>query len=170
MRLLSYCRTTGSRSARCDAHSLTIVGRAGWSNEELLPQLEALQQIGEGCWLRYLPQSEVLGLLQSAGALVFASLYEGFSLPVIEAFTAQCPLIASNTTSVPEVTGDAACSATPSSAEKISAVMLDAPQQSNEREQKNQRGLARAQHYTWQACAQQTLEVCRKTLTGIGKC
>lgn len=144
MRLLSYWRTTGSRSARCDARSLTIVGRDGWRNEELLPQLGALQQCGEGCWLRYLPQSEVLVLLQSAGALEFASLSEGFGLPVNEAFAAQCPVIASNTTSVLEVTGDAAWSVPPSSAESISAAMLEVPQQSNEREQKIQRGLARA--------------------------
>lgn len=150
-------------------HPLLIVGRDGWSNEELLPQLEALQQCGEGRWLRYLPQSEVLALLQSAGALVFASLYEGFGLPVIEAFAAQCPVIASNTTSVPEVTGDAAWSVDPFSAESISAAMLDVLQQSNEREQKIQRGLARARHYTWQACAQQTLEVYRKVLEGTGK-
>ncbi|WP_122740936.1 glycosyltransferase, partial [Pseudomonas viridiflava] len=57
-------------------HPLVIVGRDGWSNEELLPQLEALEARGEGRWLSYLPQDEVLSLLQSAGALVFASLYE----------------------------------------------------------------------------------------------
>ena len=151
-------------------HPLVIVGRDGWSNKKLLPQLEELQQRGEGRWLRYLPQPEVVALLQSAGALVFASLYEGFGLPVIEAFAAQCPVIASNTTSVPEVTGDAAWSVDPSSAESINAAMFDVLQQSDERTQKIQRGLARARHYTWQACAQQTLEVYRKVLAGKEKC
>lgn len=150
-------------------HPLVIVGRDGWNNEKLLPQLEALEQRGEGRWLRYLPQPEVVALLQSAGALVFASLYEGFGLPVIEAFAAQCPVIASNTTSVPEVTGDAAWSIDPSSAESICAAMLDVLQQGDEHEQKIQRGLARARHYTWQACARQTLEVYRKVLAGKGK-
>jgi len=150
------------------AHPLVIVGRDGWSNEELLPQLEALQQRGEGRWLSYLPQSEVLALLQSAGALVFASLYEGFGLPVIEAFAAQCPVIASNTTSVPEVTGDAAWPVDPSSAQSISAAMLSVLEHSDEREQKIQRGLARAKQYTWQACAEQTLAVYRKVLANKG--
>lgn len=147
-------------------HPLVIVGRDGWSNEELLPQLEALQQRGEGRWLSYLPQTEVLALLQSAEALVFASLYEGFGLPVIEAFAAQCPVIASNTTSVQEVAGDATWSVDPSSVESISAAMLNVLQQNDHREQKIQRGLARAQQYTWQACAQQTLDVYRKVLAG----
>jgi alpha-1,3-rhamnosyl/mannosyltransferase len=145
-------------------HPLVIVGRDGWSNEALLPQLEALQARGEGRWLSYLPQSEVLALLQSAGALVFASLYEGFGLPVIEAFAAQCPVIASNTTSLPEVTGDAAWSVDPSSAESISTAMLDVLRQSDEREEKIQRGLARARQYSWQACARETLAVYHKLL------
>ena len=150
------------------AHPLVIVGRDGWSNEELLPQLETLHQRGEGHWLSYLPQCEVQALLQSAGALVFASLYEGFGLPVIEAFAAQCPVIASNTTSLPEVAGDAAWSVDPYNVESISAAMLNVLQQSDDREQKIQRGLARARQYTWQTCAEQTLNVYRKVLAGKG--
>jgi len=147
------------------AHPLVIVGRDGWGNKELLPQLEALQQRGEGRWLSYLPQNEVLALLQSAGAMVFASLYEGFGLPVIEAFAAQCPVIASNTTSIPEVALDAAWSVDPSNVQSICAAMLKVLQHNDEREQKIQRGLARARQHTWQACAQQTLDVYRKVLT-----
>ncbi|EKG40249.1 glycosyltransferase family 4 protein [Pseudomonas syringae] len=145
-------------------HPLVIVGRDGWSNEELLPQLEALQQRGEGRWLSYLPQNEVLALLQSAGALVFASLYEGFGLPAIEAFAAQCPLIASNNSSLPEVTGDAAWAVDPHSAESISTAMLAVLEQPEERERKVQSGLARARHFSWDACAQSTLDIYRKVL------
>ncbi|WP_134943022.1 glycosyltransferase family 4 protein [Pseudomonas syringae] len=145
-------------------HPLVIVGRDGWSNEELLPQLEALQQRGEGRWLSYLPQNEVLALLQSAGALVFASLYEGFGLPAIEAFAAQCPLIASNNSSLPEVTGDAAWAVDPHSAESISTAMLAVLDQPEERERKVQSGLGRARHFSWDACAQNTLDIYRKVL------
>ena len=102
-------------------HPLIIVGRDGWANEDLLPQLQQLEERGEGRWLSYLPQSEVLALLQSAGALIFASLYEGFGLPVIEAFAAQCPVIASNTTSLPEVAGNAAWAVDPLDANSIAA-------------------------------------------------
>lgn len=84
-------------------HPLVIVGRDGWNNEDLLPKLHELEQRGEGRWLSYLPQSDVMPLLQSAVALTFPSLYEGFGLPVIEAFAARCPVIASNSTSLPEV-------------------------------------------------------------------
>ncbi|RMR07422.1 glycosyltransferase family 4 protein [Pseudomonas syringae group genomosp. 3] len=145
-------------------HPLVIVGRDGWSNDELLPQLEALQQRGEGRWLSYLPQNEVLSLLQSAGALVFASLYEGFGLPAIEAFAAQCPLIASDNSSLPEVTGDAAWAVDPHNVDSISAAMRDVLEQPEERERKVQRGLERARHFSWDACAQSTLDIYRKVL------
>lgn len=148
------------------AHPLIIVGRDGWNNGDLLPRLEALQHRGEGRWMSYLPQQDVLALLQSAGALVFASLYEGFGLPAIEAFAAQCPLIASNTTSLPEVTGDAAWPVDPHNVDSISAAMRAVLEQPQERERKVQLGLERARQFSWDACAQQTLDVYRKVLAG----
>lgn len=146
-------------------HPLVIVGRDGWNNEELLPLLAELEQQGEGRWLSYLPQNEVMALLQSACALVFPSLYEGFGLPVIEAFAAQCPVIASNSTSVPEVAGDAAWAVDPYSVDSISTAMQDLLNQPEAREDKIQRGLKRARQYTWNECALQTLEVYRKVLS-----
>lgn len=147
------------------AHPLIIVGRDGWANEDLLPQLRKLEERGEGQWLKYLHQSEVLALLQSAGALVFASLYEGFGLPVIEAFAAQCPVIASNTTSVPEVAADAAWSVDPRDVDSIRAAMLSVLNNSTLRAERVQLGLQRAREYTWQACARQTLAVYRDVLS-----
>jgi alpha-1,3-rhamnosyl/mannosyltransferase len=145
-------------------HQLIIVGRDGWANEDLLPELKNLEERGEGRWLSYLPQSEVFALLQSAGALVFASLYEGFGLPVIEAFAAQCPVIASNTTSLPEVTGDAAWTVDPNDADSISEAMLDVLANDTLRAERLELGLARARQYSWEECARQTLDVYRKVL------
>jgi alpha-1,3-rhamnosyl/mannosyltransferase len=145
-------------------HPLIIVGRDGWANEDLLPQLKKLEERGEGRWLSYLPQSEVFALLQSAGALIFASLYEGFGLPVIEAFAAQCPVIASNTTSLPEVAGNAAWTVDPLDADSIAAAMLDVLSNDTLRAERIQLGLERAREYSWEECARQTLAVYRKVL------
>ena len=145
-------------------HPLIIVGRDGWANEDLLPQLQQLEEQGEGRWLSYLPQSEVLALLQSAGALIFASLYEGFGLPVIEAFAAQCPVIASNTTSLPEVAGNAAWAVDPLDANSIAAAMLEVLNNEALRSERIQLGLERARQYNWHECARQTLAVYRKVL------
>jgi alpha-1,3-rhamnosyl/mannosyltransferase len=145
-------------------HPLIIVGRDGWANEDLLPQLRRLEEQSEGRWLSYLPQADVLALLQTAGALVFASLYEGFGLPVIEAFAAQCPVIASNTTSLPEVTGDAAWAVDPLDVDSIRAAMIDVLSNDSLRAKRIALGLERARQYTWHECARQTLAVYRKVL------
>ncbi|MFK3974692.1 glycosyltransferase family 4 protein [Pseudomonas sp. NPDC087358] len=145
-------------------HPLVIVGRDGWNNEDLLPKLHQLEQRGEGRWLSYLPQSDVMALLQSAVALTFPSLYEGFGLPVIEAFAARCPVIASNSTSLPEVAGDAAWLVDPYDVDSIAAAMQALLNQPQLREQKIELGIARARQYTWHECARQTLEVYRKVL------
>lgn len=145
-------------------HPLIIVGRDGWNNEDLMPQLQALEARGEGRWLSYLPQAQVMALLQSAGALMFPSLYEGFGLPVIEAFAAQCPVIASNSSSLPEVTGNAAWAVDPYDVDSISAAMRDLLADETLRAQRVELGLARARQYTWNSCAQQTLDVYRNVL------
>ncbi|MFP3686393.1 glycosyltransferase, partial [Bacillus sp. SIMBA_026] len=64
---------------------LVIVGRAGWGCEQLVARLRA-DESSSVRWLEYLPDHDVRALLQSASALVFASLCEGFGLPVVEAF------------------------------------------------------------------------------------
>lgn len=145
-------------------HKLVIVGRNGWGNEELLPELQALQARGEGYWLDYLPRQQVLALLQSAGALVFPSLYEGFGLPVIEAFASGCPVITSSTTSLPEVAGDAAWLVDPQDSAAIAAAMLDVLNNPVLRAQRIDAGLSRARTYSWEACAERTLEVYARVL------
>lgn len=86
---------------------LIIAGRKGWGCDDLVHQLQA-QTINNVRWLNYVPGEDLPTLLSLATALVFPSLYEGFGLPVLEAFAAHTPVIASSTTSIPEVAGDAA--------------------------------------------------------------
>jgi len=83
---------------------------------------------------------------------------------VIEAFAARCPVIASNSTSLPEVAGDAAWMVDPYDVDSISAAMQALLNQPALREEKIELGLTRARHYTWQECARQTLAVYRKVL------
>jgi len=147
-------------------HKLVVVGRDGWGNEDLLPELRALQARGEGYWLDYLPRQQVMALLQSAAALVFPSLYEGFGLPVIEAFAARCPVITSNSTSLPEVAGGAAWLIDPNDSGEIAAAMLDVLQNQTLRAARIEAGSNRAKTFSWDACAARTLEVYEKVLRG----
>ncbi len=96
------------------------------------------------------PRDELVRLYQSAAALVFPSLYEGFGQPPLEAMACGCPVACSNATSLPEVCGDAARLFDPISVEDMVAAVeevLDDP------EPWRSRGLARAAAFTWEATA-----------------
>lgn len=142
-------------------HPLVVVGQNGWRTDELMVALAQLEADGFGRWLKYVPRQDLFALLQSAQALVFPSLYEGFGLPVLEGFASAIPVITSNTTSLPEVTGEAALLVNPLSIEEISHAMLQMIEQPEVRASLISKGLMQAEKFTWQQTAQRTLEVYR---------
>jgi glycosyltransferase involved in cell wall biosynthesis len=96
------------------------------------------------------PRDELVRLYQSAAALVFPSLYEGFGQPPLEAMACGCPVACSNAASLPEVCGDAARLFDPTAVEEMVAAVeevLDNP------EPWRTKGLARAASFTWEATA-----------------
>lgn len=97
------------------------------------------------------------GLYTSAVALVFPSFHEGFGFTVLEAMACGTAVIASNTTSIPEVAGDAALLVDPNDTEAIAAAMGRVWSSGVEREQLIARGFQRASLFTWSATARATL-------------
>lgn len=138
---------------------LVIVGRKGWGTDELLPELQALESRGCGRWLNYVTDAELHALLQSARALVYPSLYEGFGLPVLEGFAAGLPVISSKTTSIPEVAGDAALLVNPEHSAEIAAAMLQLAEDDALATDLVERGQRRVESFTWDNCLQQTVRV-----------
>lgn len=107
---------------------------------------------------------ELVHLYSSADLLVYPSLYEGFGLPLLEAFSFECPVVSSMTSSLPEVGGDAALYCNPRSktdiTEKIEQLLLD----KNLRVKLINRGKKRKELFSWNKMAEQTLEVYKKVL------
>lgn len=104
-RLLEAYLGSGTRTP------LVIVGAPGWGGEsdtKLLASLKALDAQNRIIWLSYLPRDMLVMLIAGARATLFPSLYEGFGLPVAESMALGTPVITSNTSSLPEVAGDAA--------------------------------------------------------------
>ncbi len=138
---------------------LVIVGRNGWGSDELIPELVALESRGSGRWLNNVADAELHALLQSARALIYPSLYEGFGLPVLEGFAAGLPVISSKTASIPEVAGDAALLVDPTRADELSEAMQQLAEDNALVADLVERGRQRVKEFTWAACARQTLGV-----------
>ena len=98
-------------------------------------------------------------LYKKAAAFVYPSLYEGFGLPPLEAMANNCPVISSNTSSMPEVIGDAGEYFNPQIVEEIALAIekvVYSPIRSQELIEKGQKRLTQ---YSWKDCAEKTLDI-----------
>jgi len=108
--------------------------------------------------------SILANLYNEAEALVYPSLYEGFGIPPLEAMAVGCPVISSNTSSLPEVVGDAAEYFDPTNEESILVALervLDSPER---RAELVMRGEEQYRKFTWEKCAQETLSIYRSLI------
>jgi glycosyltransferase involved in cell wall biosynthesis len=140
---------------------LVIAGRAGWQTTGLVAALRAAGGTGRVRWLEYVPQADMRALYQGASAFVFPSLYEGFGLPVLEAFASGIPVVCSNVTSLPEVAGDAAMQVDPTDVEALTAAMETLLADDALAAEFCRRGHARAREFTWERCADTTFGILR---------
>jgi glycosyltransferase involved in cell wall biosynthesis len=95
------------------------------------------------------PDAQLPSLYRSAEALVFASLYEGFGLPVLEAMACGTPVVTANTTALPETAGDAALLVDPTSVEQIAGAIARIVTDGPLRQQLRSKGLAQAARFPW---------------------
>lgn len=115
--------------------------------------------------LQYSGADDLLAsIYRQADALVYPSLYEGFGLPPLEAMASGCPVICSNTSSLPEVVGTAGEYFDPTSQESMMQVMERTLSSLKLREDLIAKGYKQASKFTWVRCANETLGVYRKLL------
>jgi len=105
---------------------------------------------------------ELRDLYERAIVFVFPSLYEGFGIPVLEAFACGCPAVLANTSSLPEVGGDAAVYFDPHSIEGMRAVIEKVILSESLREELAEKGKQRARTFSWRKCAEETAKVYAK--------
>lgn len=137
--------------------SLVIVGKKGWQYDEIL---EAPKKFGvekKVKFLGFVSDEDLPAIYKKALCFVLPSLYEGFGLPVLEAMKYGCPVIASNTSSLPEAGGDAALYVNPLDVEDIAKNLESIIQNSELRQKLIKKGYEQVKKFSWEKTARETL-------------
>jgi alpha-1,3-rhamnosyl/mannosyltransferase len=113
-------------------------------------------------WLGPIPEADLPALYTGATAFIFPSVYEGFGLPVLEAMACGTPVGCSNTSSLPEVAGDAALLFDPTTADSIAQALHRMLADDRLRRDLSERGLSRAGELSWERTAKETLKLYRE--------
>ncbi len=132
---------------------------------ELTPvELSLIADLGIGGGVRHVdgPDSLLAGCYRHASVFVYPSLYEGFGMPPLEAMSLDCPVVCSNSSSIPEVVGDAAILFDPLDPDAIRAALETVLDSASLRSSLIERGRQRKELFSWQRCARETLEIYRK--------
>jgi glycosyltransferase involved in cell wall biosynthesis len=114
--------------------------------------------------LGYVTSEALAALYHSASALLFPSLEEGFGFPVLEAMVRGLPVVTSNSSSLPEVGGDAALYADPRDPHSIAGEVVRAVEDLELRRELIRKGVARSREFTWERTARETLRVYEELL------
>ncbi|KKP95942.1 MAG: hypothetical protein US02_C0006G0015, partial [Candidatus Levybacteria bacterium GW2011_GWA2_36_13] len=141
---------------------LIVVGKKGWQYEGILDSPRKFGVENRVKFLEFVPDEELSELYKNAICFVLPSLYEGFGLPILEAMKYGCPVVTSNTSSLPEAGGDAALYFDPEDssdiAEKIKKLLSD----DKFREDMIEKGYKQAKKFSWEKAAKETLHVLKE--------
>jgi len=138
---------------------LLLAGKKGWMTAAIEQRAAAAGVAGQVHFSGYVADADLPALLSGALAFVFPSLYEGFGMPVLEAMACGTPVLTSNSSSLPEVAGDAALLVDPHDTGAIADELTRLATEPILREQLRMRGPAHAAQFTWERCAAETLRV-----------
>ncbi len=141
---------------------LTIAGKKGWLYDKIFDQVTDLGLEGDVYFADFVTDNQLMFLYKNAFCFVMPSFYEGFGIPILEAMSFECPVIASFSSSLPEIGADAALYFDPNNpydlVEKIKLLKDDPTLRSD----LIAKGKKRIKEFSWDKCAKQTLEVIKE--------
>jgi len=142
--------------------SLYIIGGKGWQYEKIFDEVRKNNLKDRVKFLGYVEENELPLYYNAATCFVFPSLYEGFGIPPLEAMQCGCPVVCSNTSSLPEVVGESALLVDPQSeeamAEAIRSILSDEKLAGDLRE----KGLTQAKKFSWEKSAESLREMFKR--------
>ena len=126
-----------------------VIGRMSWKTDQIQ---NAIENTADVIWLNQI-EEELKDIMASSEALFFASLYEGFGIPILEGMQSEVPVITSNANAMKEVAGDAAILVDPHSIEEMANAIQEATTNQSLRETLIEKGKSRVAYYSWDKTA-----------------
>lgn len=145
---------------------LVIAGKIDPRRKELYSLPERLKVKEKVIFTGLVPEEDLPSLYSMASVFVFPSLYEGFGLPPLEAMACGTPVISSNTTSLPEVVGDAGIMVDPEDVNSLSYSIEKVLSDPDLRSELKTKGLERVKQFNWRLTAEKTLAVYNEVMSG----
>lgn len=150
-------------------HKLVIAGGKGWLYREIFQAVSELGLEQEVLFTGYISADELPLFYNGAGVFVYPSLYEGFGLPPLEAMACGIPVVTSDSSSLPEVVGDAGIMVNPTEVEALSDAIDRILSDCQLADRLSVQGLQRAQGFTWEQCSRKTMAVYAQVYAGQGR-
>ncbi len=145
---------------------LVLVGTEGWDYHKIFDEISSHEALkNKIITTGYVADEDLAALYSGALMFVYPSFYEGFGLPPLEAMQCGIPVITSNTSSLPEVVGDAGIMVSPTDADALCQSMLEIYQDPSLKQKMSLRSLERAQQFSWQKCTRQTIKAYKTALS-----
>ena len=144
--------------------NLVVAGYKNWENSLAYKEVLLAGASDRVKFLPFVPTLELVSLYRRATLFTYPSLYEGFGIPILEAFNTGCPVVASDVTSIPEVGGDAALYVNPESVGELAAAMLRVIKEPLLQESMIAKGRVRVLQFGWDRVASQTMAVYQRCL------
>jgi len=141
---------------------LVLAGKKGWLSEPIYAAPKKFGVLDRVKFLGHVENEELRGLYGGSKAMVFPSLYEGFGIPVLEAMACETTVLTSNTTSLPEVGGEAALYVDPGDVSSITKGIEDIVTNYKLRDQMLSKGKINIQKFTWKKATAETIKVFEK--------
>jgi glycosyltransferase involved in cell wall biosynthesis len=143
-----------------------VAGRDREYRQEIMRKLDSLRITQAVIFVEYVSEFDLAYYYSSAALLVYPSLYEGFGFPPLEAMACGCPVVTSNTSSLPEVVGEAGIMFNPHDTDSLVEAMRQVLTDSELRDGMITKGLEQAKKFSWEKAARETQEVYNKVANG----
>jgi glycosyltransferase involved in cell wall biosynthesis len=148
--------------------TLVLAGPKGWRFEELRKNIQEAKGLEDRIIVTgYVEEEDLAALYSGAAAFVFMSRYEGFGLPCLEAMQCGLPTISSNTSSLPEVVGDAGIMLDPDDLNGLAHAMLEMIRNQELRRTLAEKASRRARCFSWSKCARETINAYATSVQGF---